>query len=274
MAPIKKWIITGDTHGDVKARVKNIMYQVCNAALKPEELGIIILGDAGLNFWLDSSDKRHKYQVNNLGPQIYCLRGNHEARPENIPDMIRVWDEQTTENVYLEREFPNIKYLIDGGDYQFGEYSCLALGGAYSVDKYWRLENRPETWFKDEQLTQKEMDNIWKYIKHESYDFILTHTCPYSFRPTDLFLNFIDQNTVDSSMEQWLEQVKDKVEWGVWCFGHYHADRVERPYVEQFYTSWDDIDDIWVRWQSWKQGTCKELPSWLDRGPNWNWEEE
>ena len=262
-----------DTHGDVKARVKNIMYQVCNAALKPEELGIIILGDAGLNFWLDGSDKRRKYQINNLGPHIYCLRGNHEERPENISTMEFCIDEETASPVYIEKEFPNIKYLVDGEYYWFGKYCCLALGGAYSVDKHWRLQNGHK-WFKDEQLSQKEMDNIWKRIKHDSYDFIFSHTCPYSFRPTDLFLNFIDQNTVDTSMERWLEQVKDTVDWGVWCFGHYHADRVERPYVEQFYTSWEDIDDILVRWQSWKQGTCKELPSWLDRGPNWNWEEE
>ena len=274
MAPIKKWIITGDTHGDVKARVKNIMYQVCNAALKPEELGIIILGDAGLNFWLDGSDKRRKNQVNNLGPQIYCLRGNHEERPENIPNMELCLDMETASSVYMEKEFPNIKYLVDGNVYWFAGYKCLALGGAYSVDKYWRLENHPETWFKDEQLTQEEMDNIWEYIRHESYHFVLSHTCPYSFRPTDLFLSFVKQDTVDTSMEQWLEQVKNNIDWSVWCFGHYHADRVERPCVEQFYTSWEDIDDIWIRWKSWRQGTCKELPSWLDRGPNWNWEEE
>lgn len=273
MALIKKWIITGDTHRGVRSRIKAIMSQTCNATLKPEELGIIILGDVGINCYLDSSDDRLKYQINNLGPQIYCLRGNHEERPENIPGMIRVWDEQTTENVYVERKFPNIKYLIDGGEYQFGEYCCLALGGAYSVDKHWRLQHHPKTWFKDEQLTQEEMDNIRKRIKHESYDFILTHTCPYSFRPTDLFLNFIDQNTVDSSMERWLEQVKNEVEWGVWCFGHYHADRVECPCVEQFYTSWEDIDNIWIRWRNWKQRR-KELPSWLELGPNWNWEEE
>lgn len=262
-----------DTHGDVKSRVKNMMYQICNKALKPEELGIIILGDAGLNFYLDDSDDRRKNQVNKLGPQIYCLRGNHEDRPENIPGMKLTLDAETASFVWQEKKYPNIKYLVDGQFYWFGGYKCLALGGAYSVDKYWRLQTHPEFWFEEEQLTQEEMDNIYKYIKHESYDFILSHTCPYSFRPTDLFLSFIDQNTVDTSTEQWLEQVKDEVEWGIWCFGHYHADRIERPCVEQFYTSWEDIDDIWIRWRSWKQGR-KELPDWLDRGPNWNWEEE
>lgn len=273
MALIKKWIITGDAHGNVVARVKTIMYQVCNKALKPEELGIIILGDAGLNFDLDDSDKRRKSYTNELGPQIYCLRGNHEERPENIPGMEMWLDMETASTVYMEKEFPNIKYLVDGNSYWFGRYKCLALGGAYSVDKYWRLQHYPKTWFKDEQLTQEEMNDIRKCIKHENYDFILTHTCPYSFRPTDLFLNSIDQNTVDSSMERWLEQVKDEVEWGVWCFGHYHENRIERPYVEQFYTSWKDMDDIWIYWQSWKQGR-KEVPEWHDRGPNWNWEEE
>lgn len=272
MALIKKWIITGDTHRGVRSRIKAIMSQACNATLKPEELGIIILGDVGLNCYLDSSDDRLKYQINNLGPQIYCLRGNHEERPENIPGMKLTLDMETASGVWQEKKYPNIKYLVDGQTYWFGGYKCLALGGAYSVDKYWRLQTRPESWFEEEQLTQEEMNNIYKYVEHESFDFILSHTCPYSFRPTDLFLNFIDQNTVDTSMEQWLEQIKDKIEWGMWCFGHYHADRAERPYVEQFYTSWEDIDDIWIRWRTWRSG-AKELPSWLELGPNWNWEE-
>ena len=46
---IKKWILTGDTHGDVVSRLENI--KLNNPEYIPEETGVIILGDAGLNYW-------------------------------------------------------------------------------------------------------------------------------------------------------------------------------------------------------------------------------
>ena len=65
-------------------------------------------------------------------------------------------------------------------------------------------------WFKDEQLTYNERQKITKQIAGQSYDFVLTHTCPYDWRPTDLFLNFVDSKTVDPTMELWLEELKHK----------------------------------------------------------------
>ena len=32
-----------------------------------------------------------------------------------------------------------------------------------------------------------------------------------------------------------LEDVKNSITWGRWCFGHHHADRIERENVKQFY---------------------------------------
>ena len=55
---IKHWIITGDTHGWVETRLGNIYRNMPEC--KPEETAVIILGDAGLNFWLNNSDKKHK----------------------------------------------------------------------------------------------------------------------------------------------------------------------------------------------------------------------
>ena len=50
----------------------------------PEEMGIIILGDAGLNFYLNQTDDRHKKELVKYGFQIYCVRGNHEESPANL----------------------------------------------------------------------------------------------------------------------------------------------------------------------------------------------
>ena len=68
---IKNWIITGDTHGGVGliSRLDNIS---CNMPeCKPEETGVIILGDAGLNFYLNKTDKKYKKMINAQGYHIY-----------------------------------------------------------------------------------------------------------------------------------------------------------------------------------------------------------
>ena len=273
---IKHFILTGDTHGgrSAVARLGNINRNM--PEYKPEETAVIILGDAGFNFWLNNTDKKYKKLACAYGYTIYCVRGNHEERPENLGYDLD-YDPEVKGLVYLDPNFENIKYLVDGGEYWFGEHSALVIGGAYSIDKWYRLARAGYTleeaetadpkkcgWFKDEQLTPMEMGNIWDKVSEQSYDFIFTHTCPLSWEPTDLFLGGIDQTKVDKFMEIFLNGIKDQCSWGVWCFGHYHADRIERPYVEQFYTEYEDIETLWNRWFD-KQTYTKEW--WLTKSP-------
>ena len=258
---IKHWILTGDTHGGMATvtRLGNIARNMLDEQ-KIVETAVIILGDAGLNFYLNNTDKKYKKMINSMGFCVYCVRGNHEERPENLGYDLD-YDPEVKGLVYLDPNFENIKYLVDGEEYWFGEHSALVIGGAYSIDKWYRLARAgymPEEaetadpkkcgWFKDEQLTQKEMEAIGEKVLFKHYDFVLSHTCPYSWEPTDLFLNGIDQSQVDKSMEIWMDALKNCIDWSVWCFGHYHADRVERPCVEQFYHDYEDMETVWNRY--------------------------
>ena len=74
---------------------------------------------------------------------------------------------------------------------------------------------------------------------------VLTHTCPKSWEPVDLFLKNVIQSSVDKSMEYWLDVFKEYIQWEVWLFGHYHADRYVKPGVEMLYTSIVDLEEIW-----------------------------
>jgi 3-oxoacid CoA-transferase subunit A len=250
---IQKFILTGDCHGKVFNRVSKILANEESA--NPQEVALIILGDAGLNFWLNSIDVREKQRIN---IRIYCVRGNHEERPENL-GYGTIFDDDVVGEVYIDPINPEIRYFKDGGIYNIQGHSVLILGGAYSIDKNYRLErvglteetNDPieSGWFNDEQLTPRERENVMKEVKGKHFDFIFSHTAPISCEPTDLFLEFIDQSKVDKSMELWLEEIKNSVNWGIWCFGHYHADRIEQECVQQFYFEYEYIDDLWKKWK-------------------------
>lgn len=117
-----------------------------------------------------------------------------------------------------------IKYLIDGEIYHIRGLRILAIGGAYSVDSGYR-QQMSLPWFPDEQLAASEMGEIYDRVAEEKFDLVFSHTCPLSFQPTDRFLSFIDQSTVDNSMETWMEKLKNNIEFNLWCFGHYHLER-------------------------------------------------
>ena len=254
---INTWIITGDTHGDM-SRFSRLSVEDPNAT------AVIILGDAGCNYYKNKKDDRTKQALLDTNMTFYLVRGNHEDRPENITGMISVYDEEVQGEVFMEEAFPAIKYLKDGGIYVINGHKTLVIGGAYSVDKWYRL-GMGYQWFPQEQLTTDEMAMIETNIKGQHFDFVLSHTCPISWEPVDLFLRGIDQSSVDKSMEQWLDNLKDKIDWTVWLFGHYHADRLERPGVEMFYREIEDMDNVWDRWTS-----GKELDWWLDKSPNFD----
>lgn len=275
---IKNFFITGDTHGGLSTitRVSNIARN--NPELKPEETGIIILGDCGLNFYLNKTDKKNKKLLNSMGFHIYCVRGNHEQRPELVPDIHPYEDENVHGIVLQETDYPNIRYFTDGGEYNIDGHSVLTLGGAYSVDKWYRLARagyshdeaeiaNPKKcgWFKDECLTAEEMEAIGNKVANKQYDFVFSHTCPISWEPSDLFLGGIDQSTVDKSMEIWMDKLKNHIDWGIWCFGHFHADRIEQPHVEQFYYEYEDINTIIARWKNFDE--TKTLDWWIPKSP-------
>ena len=205
--------ITGDTHRDF-SRLNNIPYKSGDM--------LIVLGDAGINFLLNDDDRKVKEVLNSLGIKLFCIRGNHEERPENISSYMEV--EMFDGKVFMESEYPNLIFAKDGETYNINGIKVLVIGGAYSVDKEWRIRNN-YGWFKDEQLSQEEMEQILNKVKGEKYDVVMTHTCPYKYEPREMFLSGIDESKVDKSMEHFLDKVEESIEYDKWYCGHYHTEK-------------------------------------------------
>lgn len=255
---INYWLVTGDTHGQMGR------FEYLQNKYNPNETAVIILGDAGCNYYKSKKDILTKESLEKTGFYFYLIRGNHEDRPENIKGIIPIYDNEVSGEVFFKPSFPHIRYLKDGGIYNINNHRTLVIGGAYSIDKWYRLQ-MGYMWFPQEQLTKNEMIEIENKVDNQTFDFILTHTCPLSWEPIDLFIEGVDQSTVDKSMEIWLNKLKDKITWKIWLFGHYHADRLERPNVEMFYTKIENIEDIWDRWIS-----KKEIDQSFIKSPNFN----
>lgn len=236
---IKHVLITGDIHGRLGR-----LQQIDTTLYPPEETALIILGDAGFNYYLDSRDKRMQRQACQSGYTFYCVRGNHEARPADIDSITIIYDDFVRGEVEYDPNFPNIRYFLDGGSYVINDQRVLVIGGAYSVDKEYRLLQGWQ-WFENEQLSDLECENILNSICDRiNYHFVLTHTCPYSWEPRELFLSMIDQSKVDDSTERWLEEVEKKVHYDFWLFGHFHGNKIVNSNAAMLYDKVLDLSMI------------------------------
>lgn len=212
--------ITGDTHGDF-SRIKDF----CDKYGTTKEDIMIILGDAGVNYSTYQNDLNKKRFIERKIPiTLFCIHGNHEKRPVHIKqyEIKRFMGG----NVYREPDFPSINFAIDGEMYYFNGLKTIVCGGAYSVDKFYRLE-QGWNWFEDEQPSEEIKKKVEKTLleNDNKVDIFLSHTTPYNYRPVEMFLPQVDQSTVDHSTERWLQTLENKIEYKKWYCGHYHTDK-------------------------------------------------
>lgn len=212
--------ITGDTHGDF-ARIKKF----CKEHTTTTDDLMIILGDAGINFFGDKKDVWRKDAISQIPIKFLCIHGNHEMRPAKVSGYSLVdWHGG---KVYLQYEYPTIMFAKDGEIYDIVGYQCIAIGGAYSVDKFYRLQ-MDLPWFPDEQPSGEIKSYVENRLKARDWkvDVVLSHTVPFEYMPIDLFIPEIDQSTVDSTTENWLSDIEIKLEYKWWYAGHFHTDRI------------------------------------------------
>ncbi len=210
--------ITGDKH----ANFMEVFYFCYTNETTVEDI-LIVLGDSGINYYANEKDNNLKNNLKEYPITFFCIHGNHEERPENI----NTYKTKKFHNgiVYYEEEYPNILFAKDGEIYDFNNHKVLVIGGAYSVDKYFRLE-RGHNWYESEQPNDETKKKVINVLKNRSnqIDVILSHTCPYKYLPREMFLEGIDQSTVDNSTEYFLDEIEENTNYNIWYCDHYHTD--------------------------------------------------
>lgn len=134
---------TGDIHGSAKGIVAFAQhYELTESDI------IVILGDVGANYYGNRRDRYCKDALAKIKPTVFCVHGNHERRPDTLAGYKQ--KEWNGGLVWYEDEYPNLLFARDGDIFTMEGTRHLVIGGAYSVDKYYRLEN-DLLWFADEQ---------------------------------------------------------------------------------------------------------------------------
>lgn len=214
------YYITGDIHGSIE-RIKRFCSIIGKEEIKNSVL--IILGDCGFNYYLGKRDDMLKKDAEELGLMLFCVKGNHELHADQISSYkIKEWNDGP---VYYEEKYPHILFAKDGEVYNINGKKIFVLGGAYSVDKQYRLM-RGWMWFDTEQPSDETKMHALKTLTEINWkvDVVLTHTAPLKSEPIHMFMSNIDQSSVDKTTETFLDEISDKLNFDAWYFGHYHGD--------------------------------------------------
>lgn len=199
---MKNLIIVGDVHGKFY-QFSQLLWQL--AKTQPDAL-VIQVGDLGLGFARYPANHDGSNQLDNI-PIDWCfIRGNH--------------DEPVTcrQHAHYLGEW-GILPLIDP---QGQEAPVFYVSGAYSIDQHLRLEG--VSWFRDEQLSQRQLLIALDAYQTAKPTIMLTHDCPVVAAPKHVRDNLHPNRTqqaLDAMFELWQPDL--------WVFGHHHV--VNRPRV-------------------------------------------
>lgn len=211
--------ITGDTHGDFRQ-----IREFCVPMGTKRKDIMIVLGDSGLNYFGDERDDVRKRIASRNNVTYLIIHGNHEMRPESTGKYeIIEWNGGL---VYREKKYSRLLFAKDGEIYRIGDKNVMVIGGAYSVDKPYRIQ-MGYRWFSDEQPSTEIKRYVEQRLEREGWkiDVVLSHTCPRKYEPVECFLPGIEQAKVDKSTEDWLDRIEDRLDYKEWYCGHWHINK-------------------------------------------------
>jgi len=229
----RRVLLAGDTHADIWHVQK--LFEVAEADADV----IVQLGDFG--FW-EHTDAGVEYldHVEELAASfemgLLWLDGNHENhqwlrqqyQPARVPGCKRAGHEQDAPHEHLvnpDGTWPirdHIAYLPRGHRWTWQGVRFLAVGGAYSIDKKWRVPGL--SWWPEEELTD---DDVRRACRGGRTDVLLTHDAPLGAIPPGMrSIRASDAN------RQRVRQIVDHTRPVVQFHGHFHAfytDQVTHP---------------------------------------------
>ena len=221
--------ITGDTHGE-QARFSP-------AAMPGEEnFGredtLIICGDFGYIF---EANERENAFLDVLAEKPYRIcfcDGNHENFPA-----IYAYPKEKWNGGFVHRIRRNVLHLMRGQIFEIEGKRIFTMGGAYSIDRYMRLEGL--SFWREELPTNDEYREAAQNLEEvgKRVDCIITHTAPREV--IRRMGHYPDMH--DAELTGFLEWIMYEVKFERWFFGHWHLDAA---IDDRFRALWFDVEKL------------------------------
>jgi predicted phosphodiesterase len=214
MHQFNRLLITGDTHGE-----QNRMLFLVN---KLEEGDVLfVAGDFGYSFLLDYYEKAFLNDMEKYLEERNCyivyVDGNHENHKALNELPVSEW---CGAKVHKLRK--RVIHVLRGEILTLKNKSVFCFGGAFSIDRAFRRLNY--SYWKEELPTDIDYANGNHNLEKQDYkvDYIITHTCPAA---SVYSLNGRHSAPEEMPLQNYLEWVRETVDYSHWWFGHWHQDK-------------------------------------------------
>lgn len=216
--------VCGDTHMPVDVKKLSTKNWPESRELTQDDV-LVQLGDFGGIWYPLNSNKEQDYWLEwlcNKNWTTAVVPGNHENY--DVIDTFP-WEEKWGDRVqvYEHDNGRKIYFLRKGGLYNINGRSILAIGGAKSIDKEWRVIG--ESWWEQEAISYKEIEDTFDSMdkSNRKVDYILTHTCPERILHHFIWPTVHTMGKFKCPVAQFLNEVDNQMEFKEWHFGHMHS---------------------------------------------------
>ena len=186
---------------------------------------VIVTGDFGYVMRGERKNLPEKNKLDDLSGKPYSILfcdGNHESF-----DCLEEYPEEILYGAPVRRIRSNIFWLQRGYIYTIEGKSFFVMGGAYSIDKAFRMRYQAicgeKIWFAQELPNSMEYNRAIDNLKSHDYkvDYIITHTAPRPMIPR-IIGGYPDDH--DRELTGFLDWVYHSVTFSHWFLGHFHVD--------------------------------------------------
>lgn len=201
-------LLVGDVHGNDR-----FFARVCAKAREMDCEGLIQLGDFGYWEHYPQGEGFLKWCQRQLREKdLWChwLDGNHENHP-------KLWETYGYDVTQLSEVRPGLYYMPRGYRFELDGVRCMAIGGAYSIDKAARTPGR--SWWPEETIREQDVEAA---VAGGKVDIVFSHDCPWGVDIPILRAQQKDVFPESRRNRQELTKIVKAVEPKVLIHGHYH----------------------------------------------------
>jgi len=243
--------VTGDCHADFsKFNMENFPDQ--DKLTKDDYM--IICGDFGGVWNKDTESKQEKWWMDWLEEKPFTtlfVDGNHENFDRLYAYPVEEWNGGKVHKIR-----PSVIHLMRGQVFTLAGKTFFTFGGASSHDissgildtdapDFYEIRSRLYragamyrinhfSWWKEELPSEEEMEEGRKNLEAHGnkVDFIISHCCSKQIQ-----FQLSSGWFKDDYLTEYFEELRRKVQYDKWFFGHYHEDRLVTKNDEALYLS-------------------------------------